>query len=125
MRILMTNADLDLRAGTQLYTLDVARWLRDHGHAPVAYSARLGRVADELRREAIPVIDDLASLAEPPDVIHGQHHVPTMTALARFPLVPAISVCHGWLPWRNCRPDTRRSAATSRSAPSPGSGWSP
>jgi hypothetical protein len=45
------------------------------------------------------VTDNLDSLATPPDVIHGQHHAETMTALLHFPDTPAVTVCHGWLPW--------------------------
>lgn len=99
MRILLTNVRLEERAGSELYVADMARWLRDHGHQPVVYSARLGSVADEIRREAIPVVSDLAGLSEAPDIIHAQHHLATMSALATFPLVPAVAFCHGWIPW--------------------------
>lgn len=37
-------------------------------------------------------------------MIHGQHHIETMTALLRFPNVPAIYFCHGWLPWEEIPP---------------------
>ena len=99
MRVLLTTRALDVRAGSELYLFDVASWLRRHGHVPIVHSTHLGRVAAELRRQTIPVIDDLARLADPPDVIHVQHHLPAMTALARFPLAPAVYLCHGWLPW--------------------------
>ena len=99
MRVLLTNNTLDRRAGTELYLADLARGLLARGHEPVAYSPRLGEVAEELRRATVPVVDDLAALGEPPDLIHGQHHVETLTALLAFPGVPAVAVCHGWLPW--------------------------
>jgi hypothetical protein len=50
------------------------------------------------------VVDDLASLAEPPDLIHGQHHLAAMTAMLHFPRVPGLFVCHGWLPWEETPP---------------------
>ncbi|MCC7124800.1 MAG: glycosyltransferase [Acidobacteria bacterium] len=99
MRVLFTNVALETRGGSELYVLDVARWLRASGHRPVVYSARLGELAETFRRHAIPVIDDLTRLGEPPDVIHAQHHLPAISALARFPSTPAVYVCHGWLPW--------------------------
>ena len=34
-----------------------------------------------------------------PDVIHGHHHLETLTALLHFPLTPAIAYCHGIVPW--------------------------
>lgn len=55
-------------------------------------------MAQELRRATVPVLDDLGSLNKPPDLIHAQHHLETMTALVRFPKTPAVYVCHGWLP---------------------------
>lgn len=98
MRILITNNTLGHRAGTELWVRDVAIRLLERGHSPVAYSRDLGEVAAELRRESVAVIDDLDHLGETPDVIHGHHHLETMTAALRFPAVPAVTFCHGWLP---------------------------
>src|SRR6476469_7388656 len=99
MRVLLTNWRLETRAGTEMYVFDVARWLRDNGHVPVVYAARQGPVFDAIRRESIAVVDDPRQIAEPPDVIHGQMHLSTMSAIARFPSVPVVGFCHGWLPW--------------------------
>ena len=98
MRILITNNTLAHRAGSELWVRDVAIRLLERGHSPVAYSRDLGEVAVELRREAVAVIDDLDRLGEPPEVIHGHHHLETMTAALRFPAVPVLAFCHGWLP---------------------------
>jgi hypothetical protein len=99
MRILLTNNSLGVRAGSELYVRDIAVELMRRGHRPVAYSTKLGAVAEELRAATVPVIDRLADLADPPDIIHGQHHYETFTALLQFPDTPAIYFCHGWLPW--------------------------
>jgi hypothetical protein len=104
MRILITNNTLAARAGSELYVRDLATALLDRGITPIAYSTQLGDVAEELRRATVPVIGDLDALATPPDLIHGQHHLETMTALLRFPGVPAIYFCHGWLPWEEMPP---------------------
>ena len=104
MRVLLTNNTLRLRAGTELYVRDVALALVARGHKPVAYSTDLGEVAGELRAATIPVIDDLDALGEPPDLIHGQHHLDAMSAILRFPGVPAVYFCHGWLPWEEMPP---------------------
>ncbi len=98
MRVLLTNHTLAHRAGSELCVRDLALALLARGHQPIAYSRRLGAVGEELRRATVPVLDDLGRLQTPPDLIHGQNHLETMTALARFPGVPAIHVCHGWLP---------------------------
>ena len=104
MRILITNNTLDARAGSELYVRDLALALLRHGHNPVAFSTRLGAVAEELRSATIPVIDDLNLLSIAPDIIHGQHHLDAMTAMLHFPDTPAVYFCHGWLPWEEMAP---------------------
>ena len=104
LRVLITNNTLNGRAGSELYVRDLALGLLARGHRPVAYSPLLGEIARELRQATVPVIDDLDALAEAPDIIHGHHHLETMTALLRFPGVPAVSYCHGWAPWEEWVP---------------------
>lgn len=103
-RVLITCRELGIRAGTQLYTRDVAETLRELGHSPVVYSPRLGEVAEEMRARGVAVIGDLGQLGSPPSVIHGQHHLEAMEAMLRFPEAPALFVCHGWLPWVEAPP---------------------
>lgn len=98
MRVLITNFELVHRGGSQGYVRDVATGLAARGLQPLVFTPHAGPAADALRAAAIPVVDDPARLGEPPDVIHGQHHLPTMTALLAWPGVPAVSFCHGWLP---------------------------
>ncbi len=104
MRILITNNTLANRAGTELYVRDLAIGLLKRGHEPIAYSTRLGEVARDIRTAGACVIDDLNAIAEPPEIIHGHHHLDTMTALLRFPTTPAIFVCHGSTPWEEAAP---------------------
>src|SRR5438093_525468 len=99
LSILFTNNTLGARHGSELWVLDMARALLARGHRPAAFSLVTGRVADELRAATIPVVTDLANFAEPPDLIHGHHHVETLIAALHFPGVPIVHFCHGWLPW--------------------------
>jgi hypothetical protein len=104
LRVLITNNTLAARAGSELYVRDLATALLRRGHTPIVYSTELGTVAEELRLATIPATDDLRSLAHPPDIIHGHHHLDTMTALLHFPHVPCVYFCHGWLPWEEAAP---------------------
>jgi hypothetical protein len=97
LRVLLTNRVLAHRTGTELYVREVAFGLQARGHKPIVYSPRLGALAAEIRRQTIPVVDDLANVAEAPDIIHGHHGLETLTALLAFPRVPAIAVCHSWI----------------------------
>ena len=104
LRILITNNTLDRHAGSEVYARDLAMALLAHGHFPILFSTVLGAVAEELRQATIPVVDDLSKIAEAPDLIHGQHHMETMMAILHFPDVPALYICHGWLPWEEDAP---------------------
>ena len=87
---------LSTRTGTELYVRDLALGLLAKGHSPVVYSPQNGQVAAELRALTIPVTDDLAKISTSVDVIHGHHRHETMTALLRFPGVPAVFFVHDW-----------------------------
>lgn len=104
MRILITNHALANRAGSELYVRDLAIGLLGRGHEPITYSTRLGDVARDIRAAGVLVTDDLDTIAEPPEIIHGHHHLDTMSALLRFPATPAIYVCHGSTPWEEAAP---------------------
>ena len=100
MRILLTNNTLDKRGGSELYIKDVVGELAGRGWNPIVYSTLLGEVAAEIRSIGVPVIDDLTKMVEPPDLIHGQHNMDAMAAILRFPEVPVVHFCHGFLPWQ-------------------------
>lgn len=103
-RILITNHFLRGRTGSELYVCELATQLLRRGHSPIVYSPQLGYTARELRAATVPVVDNLDAIGSPPDLIHGQHHVETMSALLRFPNTPAVFICHGWLPWEETPP---------------------
>src|SRR2546423_12391994 len=96
LKVLITNHSLRERAGVEMYTYDLARGLLSLGHSPILYSPRPGALAEKLRFETVPVVDDLDRLNAAPDIIHGQHADETVTALLRFPDAPAVYVCHDW-----------------------------
>jgi len=99
MRVLITNNTLATPAGTEMYVRDLALALLRRGHQPIAYSTQLGTVAQMLHDATVPVVDDLNKLAVTPDVIHGHHHLDTMTAMLHFSQTPVVYFCHGWMPW--------------------------
>jgi hypothetical protein len=97
LRVLITNRVLHTRTGTELYVRDLAIELLRRGHLPIVYSPALGDVAEEIRAATVPVVDDLAQIATPPDIVHGHHGPETLAALLAFPGVPGMHVCHSWV----------------------------
>jgi hypothetical protein len=99
LAVLLTNVWLDRRGGTEAVIRDIALGLLKRGHRPIVYSPHLGEPAQELHQRGVAVINSLSSLAEPPDVIHGQHFIQTAEAILHFPQTPAIQMCHAWQHW--------------------------
>lgn len=93
LRVLITNVTLWPRSGTALYVRDLAFELQRLGHAPAVFSSTAGEIAAELRAAGILVSDRLRDVPQP-DIIHGHHDAPTLLAVRRWPLVPAIHLCH-------------------------------
>ncbi len=96
IRVLFTLRTLSRRSGSEAYVMDLARALRRRGHEPIVYASEGGDLAHELKMATVAVIERLDRLAVAPDLIHGNHHPETMTALLHFPDVPAIHVTHAW-----------------------------
>lgn len=108
LRVLITNMVLLGRSGTETYVRDLALALRRRGHCPLVYTFRTGRIAQEIRDAGVPVCEQLSDLDAPPDVIHGHHNLPTMSALLHFPGVPAVFVCHSGAFWADAPPGFSR-----------------
>jgi hypothetical protein len=104
LRVLITNCTLNTRTGTEIYVRDLAIALCERGHTPIVYSPELGEIAEEIRERTIPVVDDLGKVSQPPDIIHGQHNIETMTALLHFPQTPAAFFFHDNLSWHDVPP---------------------
>jgi len=103
-RVLIANLSMTAASGTVTYTRDLALALLRHGWTPIVYTSVAGSQATLLRTATISVVTDPAQLGAPPDVIHGHHVLETLAAMARFPNVPAVFVCHDSLAWHSMPP---------------------
>lgn len=104
LSVLITNAVLAGRSGTEVVAFETARGLAARGHAVALYAPVLGPLAAEARGCDLRVLDSLEALARPPEVIHGHHNGPTATAIARFPGTPAVFFCHDAVTWHDAPP---------------------
>ncbi|MBR0659124.1 glycosyltransferase [Neoroseomonas oryzicola] len=94
LRILLTNIMVATRSGTEIFIEQLADWFRRAGHTPIVYAPLVGPLGEAMRSRGHHVHDRIGAIEDPPDVIHGHHAGPTMTALAAFPAAPAIFVSH-------------------------------
>jgi Glycosyltransferase Family 4 len=106
--VLIATTSMTTASGTVTYTRDLALSLLRHGWLPIVYATRLGAQAEVLRAATIPVVSELAGIGTAPDVIHGHHALETLAALARFPGVPALFVCHDARAWHSVPPPVPR-----------------
>ena len=104
LRVLITNLAVAHSSGTETYVRDLAAGLTRLGHRPIVYSTVVGPLGEEIAATGTAVVDDLARLRRPPDVIHGNHHHETMTALLHFPGVPGVFFCHDRVAWHDEAP---------------------
>src|ERR1043166_5222781 len=104
LKILIVNATLATRTGTETYARDLAIGLLRKGHSPTVYAPELGPIAEELRNSNVPVVDKLNNVAVIPDIIHGNHNTELITALLQFETVPGIFVCHSPEDWISAPP---------------------
>ncbi len=102
--VLITNLQIKGRSGTELYVYDLAISLQKMGHRPVIFTSKMGPLAESLLKRSIPVLDSLRDLQAEPDLIHGHHHLETMSAILRFPNAPGIFVCHDSYAWHDRAP---------------------
>jgi hypothetical protein len=104
MKVLITNCILSGRGGTETFTRDLALQLQILGHTPIVYTPELGAIGYEIQERGIPVTDDINTIRDHVDIIHGHHTVPTAIAIAKFPKTPAIFVCHDFVAWHDSPP---------------------
>lgn len=103
MKVLITNCTMAELSGTVIVVRDLAADLCSRGHEVTIYSPRLGVAAEQARAVGVRLASDLAEVSEP-DVIHGHHHLNTVSALLRFPRTCGIFVCHDAVSWRDVAP---------------------
>lgn len=104
MKILMTNHQLQDPGGSELFILEMASALVRRGHRIAVYTSLPGAVAARLESSGIPVLARPGDCPFQPDLIHGQHHLQAMAALAAWPGVPALYFLHGAAPWEEWPP---------------------
>ena len=98
MKVLFTQHTLVRRGGSELFVVEAATAMRRSGHKVAVYAGEIGETAGMLAASGIPVLDDPRLCPWTPDIIHGQHGLHAVQALAAFPRTPSVLHIHGFLP---------------------------
>jgi hypothetical protein len=109
LRILLSNHHLQVRAGSELYTWELASALQQQGHDVRVFTLLPGPLVDEMRAQGLVVHgpDDTAALrAFRPQVLHV-HHGPCLWSLGALGLdCPMIFSSLGVLPPHEAAPNS-------------------
>jgi glycosyltransferase involved in cell wall biosynthesis len=99
MKILVTNHQLKDRCGSELFTFNLVKELKNKGHEVLVFSPVLGKISDQISQLGIIVTKDLRSVEnEKFDIIHAQHNTTAILVRSIFPETPIIFMSHGVLP---------------------------
>jgi glycosyltransferase involved in cell wall biosynthesis len=101
MKILITNTNFETRGGAQGFVRGLTGALQSLGHSALVYTNDPGQSERLLENDSLPLATDIENLPFSPDVIHAQHHLDAMPALAALPGVPAVYHSHGAI-WKDC-----------------------
>ena len=99
MKILITTHFLKDYGGSELFTLNLAKELKNSGHEITVFTLVPGKVSDEIEKLGIGVATETEVLKnENFDIIHVQHNSTAAMVSRYFPAVPRIYMCHGTMP---------------------------
>jgi hypothetical protein len=117
MRVLLTATQVATWSGADLYAVEVAQGLAGRGHDVVVHAVISGPLADDVQRRGVRVVQRQPRGSWVPDVIHAQGSIGARAALANYPGVPILFVCHGhdsWNEFMPSHPSIRRYAGVSQ-----------
>lgn len=96
MRILLTNHQLAHYAGSELYTLELAKALTRAGHHVVVYSRYIDKLEDDFREAGIELVSSLDQVSRRRfDIAHVHHHINALEVRLAFPQLPIFYLSHG------------------------------
>jgi len=99
MKILITTHFSKDYGGSELFTLNLAKELKNSGHEITVFTLIPGKVSDEIEKLGIGVATEAEVLKNKNfDIIHVQHNSTAAMVSRYFPNVPRIYMCHGTVP---------------------------
>lgn len=100
MRVVLTNIALDGFSGSELWTAEIARFLRSAGVEVIVFSNKLGKIAKRISDGGIAVTSSIEEIAEfSPTLLHVNHYEAVCELVTRLAgRTRIINMIHGLLP---------------------------
>jgi FkbM family methyltransferase len=100
LRVALCNIALEGYAGSELWTLDVAKYFKSISVEVIVFSSNCGQVAEDIRRAGIPVTSSIKDVeAFAPNILHVNHFESSQELVARVKhRASVINMVHGLLP---------------------------
>ncbi|MFA7290300.1 MAG: methyltransferase domain-containing protein [Melioribacteraceae bacterium] len=100
LNILITNHHLDGYTGSEIFTLTLAKSLKDRGHKVTVYSKFINEIGNEFRNYGINLIENLNEVKHINfDIAHIHHNISLIEVRNVFPHVPVVFLSQGILPF--------------------------
>jgi hypothetical protein len=100
LNILITNHHLDGYTGSEIFTLTLAKSLKDRGHTITVYSKYIGEIENEFREYGINLVENLNEIKDIKfDVAHIHHNISLVEVRNIFPNLPVVFLSQGVLPF--------------------------
>ena len=81
-----------------MFVVEAASALRNEGHQVAVCAEKFAELAHRLKDLGVELLTDPRACPWQPDIIHGQHRLHALKALAAFPRTPAVLQIHGFMP---------------------------
>ncbi len=96
MNILLTNHQLADFAGSEMYTFELAKGLKNAGHSVTVYSRYIDKFQSLFETENIQLVSDLDTIQNQHfDIAHVHHNINALEVRKHFPTLPMFFMAHG------------------------------
>lgn len=96
MNILLTTHQMAAYEGSEIYTFELAKGLKQAGHTVVVYSRYIDIFEYPFARMGIELVTDLKNLTDRSfDVAHVHHNINALEVRHHFPKLPIFFLSHG------------------------------
>ncbi len=100
LRILITNHHLSGYTGSEIFTLTLAKSLKQRGHEITVYSKFIDEIGNEFRDSGINLVDNLYEVKNNKfDIAHIHHNISLIEVRNVFPELQVVFLSQGILPF--------------------------